>query len=202
MKLEPVVVDPEGRQALLLDDAAGERVRLRLIDTHETIVVSRDLLHQESDKRLTLARPLRELTAALTTLEAGERVTLPVVEERLDVDTREVVRSTVHIRKSVEEHDEAVEMPLQRKRVEVERVPVGRTVDEAPLERREGDTLIIPVVEEVLVVTKQLVLKEELRITTRVDEHVERQTVTLRREHVEVDRADAGGAASPPRSDP
>ncbi len=43
-------------------------------------------------------------------------------------------------------------------------MPVGRVVDEAPAARAEGDTTIIPVVEERLVVVKQLFLVEEIHV--------------------------------------
>jgi len=52
---------------------------------------------------------------------------------------------------------------LRGRRVEVERVPVNQTLpDEAPLpqSREEGDTLVIPVVEEVAVLVKRLVIRE------------------------------------------
>ena len=125
--------------------------------------------------------------------EERESRTLPVVEERLEVGKRTVVRSAVRVRKVVDEHDETVEVPLERRRVEVERVEVNRYVDEVPPDRTEGETLIVPVVEEVLVVEKRLVLREELRITTRVEQHVEKKEVTLRRERVEVEREAVGG---------
>ncbi len=70
----------------------------------------------------------------------------------------------------------------------MERVPVGRVVQEAPQTRQEGDTLIVPVLEEVLVVEKRLVLKEELHIRKRSSERVEQQTVRLRSENVEIEQ--------------
>jgi stress response protein YsnF len=51
--------------------------------------------------------------------------------------------------------------------------------------------LVIPVLEEVLVVEKRLVLREELRIRrTSASEAVE-VPVTLRRQHAEIDRLPA-----------
>lgn len=48
--------------------------------------------------------------------------------------------------------------------VEVRRVPVNRDVDKAPPVRRRGDLLIVPVLEEVLVIEKRLRLREELHL--------------------------------------
>ena len=53
--------------------------------------------------------------------------------------------------------------------------------------RQEGDTLIVPVLEEVLVVEKRLLLKEEVRITrTRTEVHSP-QAVTLRSEEAVIE---------------
>lgn len=118
--------------------------------------------------------------------EAGQ--TIPIVEEHLRVGKREVEAGVVRARKVVRERQEAVDVPLARERVDVERVPVNRVVDKAPEVRVEGDVTIIPVLEEVLVVEKRLMLREEVRLTKRREESHERQTVTLRREEVEVTR--------------
>jgi uncharacterized protein (TIGR02271 family) len=59
---------------------------------------------------------------------------------------------------------------------------------EAPVAaRQEGDTLIIPVYEEILVVEKRLVLKEEIRITKRHIDATEQARVLLREEHVDIE---------------
>ena len=58
--------------------------------------------------------------------------------------------------------------------------------------RSEEDTLIIPVLEEVLVVEKRLLLKEEVRITKREETHTP-QRVTLRREEAAVERINREG---------
>ena len=59
--------------------------------------------------------------------------------------------------------------------------------------RTEGDITIVPVVEEVLVVEKRLMLKEELHIRTRTETTTIEQPVTLRRQRATVDRLDAAG---------
>ncbi len=57
--------------------------------------------------------------------------------------------------------------PLFREDCEVERVQVKRMLDQPAEIRQEGDTLIIPLMEEVLVVEKRLMLREELHIKRR-----------------------------------
>ncbi|MGI8743084.1 MAG: DUF2382 domain-containing protein [Bryobacteraceae bacterium] len=63
--------------------------------------------------------------------------------------------------------------PLFREDCDVERVPVKRMLDQPVEIRQEGDTLIIPLMEEVLVVEKRLMLREELHIKRRREHKAE-----------------------------
>ncbi|MBC8102043.1 MAG: YsnF/AvaK domain-containing protein [Cytophagales bacterium] len=119
----------------------------------------------------------------------GERITVPVIEESVEIHKRVVETSGIRIVKTVTEREEIIEEPLGREQVEVTRVPAGRIVEAAVAPRQEGDTLIIPIYEERLVVQKQLFLIEELHVTrNRIVDRREQQTVTLRREEVAVER--------------
>jgi uncharacterized protein (TIGR02271 family) len=91
----------------------------------------------------------------------------------------------------VHEREEIIDEPLRQERVAIERVPINRAVDHAPTVRREGDTLVIPILEEVLVVEKRLMLKEELRVTLQQTDRRQPQSVTLRREEAVIERIDA-----------
>ena len=64
--------------------------------------------------------------------------------------------------------------------------------------RSEEDTLVIPLLEEVLVVEKRLLLKEEVRITKRRMETHRPQRVTLRREEAVVERVNREGDETNP----
>jgi uncharacterized protein (TIGR02271 family) len=127
-----------------------------------------------------------------------DEVIIPVVEEGVDVERRRVETGRVRASKVVSSREEVVDEPLSRDEVHVERVAVNRVVDGPSGARREGDTLIVSVYEEVLIVEKRLMLKEEVRITTR--KHVERepQAVTLRSEDVVVERLPPEGRAAEP----
>jgi stress response protein YsnF len=124
---------------------------------------------------------------------------IPIVEEQLAFGTRVVETGRgVRIHKTVSEQPVTIDERLQRESVEVRRVPVDRLVEggEPPAPRYEGDTLVVPVLEEVLVVERRLRVKEELHITrTRVEERYQ-DTVALKAERVEVERFDEG--ATPP----
>ena len=54
--------------------------------------------------------------------------------------------------------------------------------------REEDGVLIVPVVEEQLVVTTRLILKEEIRITRRSRTEAVREPVRLRSEQVDIER--------------
>ena len=86
----------------------------------------------------------------------------------------------------MEEREELVDLPLLSENYRVERVPINRTVDASPAARCVGDTTIIPIVEEVAVITKQLILREELHITRIRTEVHHAQSVKLKRERAEV----------------
>ncbi|HEY0204320.1 MAG TPA: YsnF/AvaK domain-containing protein [Acetobacteraceae bacterium] len=119
--------------------------------------------------------------------DAADTEVIPVLREELKVSKREVETGRVVIHKTVSERDENVEMLLRRTDVSVERVPVGRTVTEAPASREEGDVLIIPILEEVLVVEKRLVLKEELHIRKTTTERTAHEVVRLRTETAKIE---------------
>lgn len=125
--------------------------------------------------------------------ENAQERTVPVIEEELVAGTRDVKTGTMRIRKEVERIEKSVDMPLLRDVVRVTRVAVNRPVPSMPKTREEGDTLIVPVVEEEVVVETRLVLKEEIHIQRRqVKEHVS-EKVTLGREHATVEHLDAEG---------
>ena len=137
-------------------------------------------------------RPEPEGLPATEAETAGLKI--PVWQEELHVGTRTVdAGSGVRIHKTVSEEEQTIDPPLERDELSVETVPVGQWVDSAspPQARYEGDTLIVPVLEEVLVVEKKLRVKEELRITRRRQETHAPQKVTLRSEHVTVERFDS-----------
>jgi stress response protein YsnF len=75
-----------------------------------------------------------------------------------------------------------------REEVQVKRVPINRVVEAPVPVRHVGNTMIISLLEEVLVVEKRLMLKEELHITKGEIETYKPQRVTLRNEEAVVER--------------
>jgi len=122
---------------------------------------------------------------------AAEEQVVPLHIEEAEVTRRSVERDVqVHLRTISREH--LVDEPLTQERVEIERVTIGRPVDAAPPVREEGDTTVISVVEEVLVVERRLILKEEIRLHRVRATERHRETVTLREQEAVVERRDRG----------
>ena len=122
-------------------------------------------------------------------LESGEEIIIPVVAERITLEKRLRETGGVRVHKTVHEREQVVDEPLLREAVTVERVAINRMVDgPAPAIRHEGETMIIPVVEEVLVVEKRWMLKEELHIRREQRVVHDPQTVTLRYEEANIER--------------
>jgi len=122
-----------------------------------------------------------------------ERIVVPLHAEEMSVSTQRVPVGGVRLHKRVVERQEVLEQPVFRDRANVERVTVNRMVEGAPpAVRHEGDTMIVPLLEEVLVVEKRLMVREELHV--RLSRVLERdtQTVTLRREEAQVERFEPG----------
>ena len=122
----------------------------------------------------------------------AREVVLPLVEEALRVGKRRVETGRVRVSVNTDIEEQVVRETLRSERTEIERVPIGRELAEgepAPAMRQEPDgTVVVPVVEEILVVEKRLVLREEIRMRlVAVDEAVE-QPVTVRKQRASVER--------------
>ena len=136
----------------------------------------------------------RPTTAAAAKIEAA--ASLPVIEEQVVVAKRRRVTGAVRVRTRVREEERLVDEPYDVEEVSVERVPVeggGRWVDAPVPTRREGDTTIVSVHEEVVVVETRLRVVEEVRLTRRRATRRHTERVTVRREEALVERLDPSG---------
>lgn len=118
-------------------------------------------------------------------------VAVPVHQEELKVGMRTVDTGRgVRVRKTVDEHEQRIEETLMHDEIDVRHVPVDKIValSEAPASRYEGDTLIVPILEEILVVEKRLRIKEEIHITRSKRPQRFSETVPLKSETVSVER--------------
>lgn len=174
---------------LFVDDAEGIRATLESMDEQQAmlrlenarlVILPRDTLVEQDDGNYRVAFSLNRFQ------QEGVMV-IPVIEETINVGKREVERG-VRIVKTVRTEDIVVDEPLHREDIDVERVMVNRYVEEPQPIRYEGDVTIIPLFEEVLVVEKRLLLREEIHIIRQQKTIHNPQVYTLRREEVQVER--------------
>ena len=131
-------------------------------------------------------------------LRESESVRIPLAAERVVVGTRVRRTGVVRVSTRVERRTTVVDPPLRRQRIEIRQRRVDRFVDRPPEIRREGDTLIVPIVEEVL--TTRLKIVEEVAITLRRSVERRPQRVELRRETAIVERLASNERPSKNRS--
>jgi uncharacterized protein (TIGR02271 family) len=119
--------------------------------------------------------------------DLGGEARVPLLEEQVQFGTRVVDLGEIRVNKTVEEREEVRRGPLAREDVQIERIRVNRPVEAPEQRRQEGDWLVIPIMEEVFVVRKQLMVTEEIRIRKHLvtEEHEVRET--LRREHASIE---------------
>ncbi|HYF59373.1 MAG TPA: DUF2382 domain-containing protein [Burkholderiaceae bacterium] len=137
------------------------------------------------------------MTAPVPAPEPTLRV--PLVEETVEVGRRTVVTGRVRIDKTVETTEATIDEPLRREVLQTERRRVDRMLDPdepLPQPRHEGDTWIVPVLEEVLVVERRTVLREELLVRRTSEAYRAPQRVELRSERIDVRRLDADASPS------
>jgi stress response protein YsnF len=123
----------------------------------------------------------------------NQDVVVPVVSEELHADAMPVETGGVRVVKRVEGHEEVLEQELRRGRVEVKRVKTDRVVDGPQKAERRGNTLVIPVVSEVLRVTKEWVVTEEIHVTQIEDTERVQERVQVNREIADIERTDEQG---------
>jgi uncharacterized protein (TIGR02271 family) len=122
--------------------------------------------------------------------EDSDEIKLKLNEEELQTAKKTVVTGRVQVSTITREHEALVDEMLSSEHVEIERTPVGKAIDAIPAIREEGDVTIVPVVEETLVLRRQLVLKEEVRIRRVHDTERYQERVTLRKQEAVVTRFD------------
>ena len=138
------------------------------------------------------------LEVAASRLAPAEDLVIPVVAEEILIGTEQVTRGVVRVHKHVVTEEKTVDAAVSAEEIVVERLPINELVEgDAPQVREENGIVIIPVLEEVLVVEKRLLLREEVRLSKRVTSSNAPQTVTLRHEVVDIERSEADESTTP-----
>jgi uncharacterized protein (TIGR02271 family) len=172
-----------GRLVRALDP--GEPATAVVLDDGAEVVVPTDHLVSRPDGGLRLTTRFPPSPASP---DGSVPVVIPVIHERVEIGKREVETGRLRVQKRVSEEEQTVDEPLMADEIIIERVPINRFVEEPTPARMEGETTVVPLFEERIVLQKRLVLREEVRITRRRVERRAPQIVTVRREEVTVER--------------
>jgi len=119
--------------------------------------------------------------------QTGETV-IPLLAEEVTVSKQVVETGRVQVARVTHEREQLIDELLAHETVEIDRTPIGRQVDTMPSIREEGDTVVIPIVEEVLVIKRRLFLKEEVRVRRVRSTERHQESVTLRHHEAVVTR--------------
>ncbi len=122
-----------------------------------------------------------------------QKIVIPLVEERVSATKRKVETGRVRVRTHVDQRIEVIRQELARDEVEIERVPMNRHISEMPKVREEKGVTIVPVVEEVLVIEKKLMLVEEIHLSRKRSYEKYEKPITLRAQRAEVEREELSG---------
>ena len=119
--------------------------------------------------------------------KAGETV-IPLLAEEIAVSKQVVETGRVQVARVTHEREQLIDELLTHETVEIDRTPIGRQVNAMPAIREEGDTVVIPIIEEVLVIERRLLLKEEVRVRRVRSTERHQESVTLRHHEAVVTR--------------
>lgn len=193
------VVSLDGQDVGTVEELAGAgsdaQLVVRLVDGDRTMMVPYDVIDAErsNEDLVVIQGAVGDLLD--TQMDVGEHdtQTFALSAEEAIAHVHEVDRGRVLIDKTIEMVPHEAQVEVGNDRIEVERVAVDEEVDTPPETRQEGETLIVPVVEEVLVVTKRYRIIEEVRVTKHRDITTETFQEELKREVVTVTEEDPEG---------
>ena len=114
-----------------------------------------------------------------TPAEPGETI-LPLLAEEVAVSKQVAETGRVQVARVTHEREQLIDELLAQRTAEIERVSIGRHVDTMPAVREEGDTVVIPIVEELLVIERRLFLKEEVHVKRVISTKRHHENVVLR----------------------
>jgi uncharacterized protein (TIGR02271 family) len=189
------VPDPEAQQyadavrrggVLVLVDAADDRADRAVAIMERAPAVDRETR--------TGAEATRERGRAGTREGETGDVKVPVVEEELQVGTRQVRHGGVRLYTRVTERPVEETVRLRDEEVRVERRPVDRPASEADFAAAQERTIEVTETDEEPVVRKQARVVEEVVVSKDVQEQTETVRDTVRRTEVEVEPTGAAPA--------
>jgi stress response protein YsnF len=117
-----------------------------------------------------------------------QHVVVPIYQEQANVTKRRIVTAKVRVSTVTRQSEQFLTETLAQQQVKIDRIPIGRLIKAVPKIRKEGDAIIIPIVEEIPVVEHRLVLMEEVWVRRIRTNETHRQRATLRCQEAVVTR--------------
>jgi uncharacterized protein (TIGR02271 family) len=192
---QAVVIDQDGERGVIsAHDPQAQTYHVE--HDGRSFIVPTELLTTLGQSYYSLPTSFKTL-ARHETEEDQETLVIPIVAESLALSKQTVDRGAVRVHMTVGEREVVVDEPTAEDRVTVERVAINQPIDKPVRPRVEGDTTVIPVMKEVLLVRKQLMLVEEVRLTKTRVEVRQPQTVILRTEEAHVERVAVSDGNAP-----
>lgn len=120
--------------------------------------------------------------------DLADETVVPLLTEEVAVSKQVVETGRVQVARVTHQREQLIDELLARETVEIERAPIGQHVEAMPAVREEGDTIVVPIVEEVVVIERRMFLKEEVRIRRLRSTERHQESVTLRHQEAVVTR--------------
>jgi stress response protein YsnF len=181
--------DPTSRADIVVlanHDNAGPGVEEFLRVPRELVDrVEGDSLYLNVERRR-VPRASDAVSATHRIKDSGSRLTLRAYEEVVEVTPQVVEKGYLSVQKKIDEYLDERSVELMQQEVHVERVPVDEIIPEYVEPYMDGDTYVVPVIEEEVVIQRRLRLKEELRVQRTVTARDETVRTPFRRERVVV----------------
>jgi uncharacterized protein (TIGR02271 family) len=108
---------------------------------------------------------------------------IPLASEELVTRKEPVILGNIHVHKGVKTIEQSLNVPVYHEEVSIEHIPPERYDAHAPV---GPDEVIIPILEERLIIQKQSVVKEYIRIRKQLIAQQETIHEGLRREFVDI----------------
>ena len=189
---QPVAAQPVAAQPVAAQPVAAQPVAVQEVAAVQAVEAADSLTSEVVSEDSLTAQPIEPSGPSVSAGNAAEEGPQTLVAGR-----------NLRVRQHVRARTEQVDVSLLHEDLEVTRVAVDRIVDGPVPPRQEGDVTIYSVLEEVLVVEKRLVVREELHVRVRRSERVETRQVDLQNEELAVEEQTAvRPAPGPPAGRP
>jgi len=123
-------------------------------------------------------------------MKAEEFKTIPLAREDVNVSKVVTKGNTYRLSKKVDIETKTEQVELLSENVRFKEIEKNEYIDDYPDTRTEGNILIIPVVKEIEIVTKQLVLVKEVHVEKTVINAIHDVEYDIKSEHLEISKTD------------